>query len=76
MVEPVTEPSPNGCDERDVAAVGVEPAVDDVGQLQLWDRFAGQAVEGHQCHGQCDSRIRRVQLGPDQGWVQRQLVGL
>ena len=42
VVEPGREPGPDGCGERDVAAVEVEATVDDVGQLQFADLLAGQ----------------------------------
>lgn len=73
VVEPGAQPAPDGCGERDVAPVKVEPAIDDLGQPQLADLLAGQAMEGHQRHGERDGRVRRVQFGPDQGGVQRPL---
>ncbi|WP_248580844.1 hypothetical protein [Nocardioides sp. InS609-2] len=72
VVEPRSEPCPDGCGEWDVAAVEEKPAVDDVGQLQLAHLLAGEGVESDQGHGEGDGRVRRVQLGANQCGVQRE----
>lgn len=43
VVEPGCEPALDGCGERDVAAVETEATVDDVGELEFADLFAGSS---------------------------------
>jgi len=55
-----------------VSAAEGQATVDDVGQLQLAHLFAGQGVEGDQGNGDRDRGVRRVELSPDHGGVERQ----
>ena len=64
-----------GCGEWDVAAVEVEAAVDDVGQLELADLFAGQGVEGDRATANATAGLAefggRIGRGPAAAEVRR-----
>lgn len=58
VVEPGSQPGADGRGERDVAiAEDDQASVDDVGEPQLSDLFAGQGVEGHEGDGEGDAEL-------------------
>ena len=72
MVKPRGEAHAHGVSEGNDATSEVEPAVDDVGELQLAELLAGQRVKGDQRYRQGDGGIGRVEGLTDRFGVQRQ----